>query len=165
MPPVGTSILYEVTLMIKSLRHEMILDIIENQTIETQEDIAAALKARNVFVTQATISRDIKELRLVKTMSAKGAYKYATVDRAESGITDRFGRIFSESALSIDSAGNLLVIKTISGAANAACEALDAMKWPGIMGTIAGDNTLLVIARSADDVDDIVRRFKTMVRE
>ena len=151
--------------MMKSMRHEMILDIIENQTIETQEDIAVALKARNVFVTQATISRDIKELRLVKTMSAKGSYKYATVDKAESGITDRFGRIFSESALSIDSAGNLLVIKTISGAANAACEALDAMKWPGIMGTIAGDNTLLVIARSTDDVDDIIRRFKSMVRE
>lgn len=148
----------------KALRHDMILEIIENETIETQEDLAKALQARNINVTQATISRDIKELRLVKTMSSKGVYKYATVDKAETSIADRFSRIFSESALSIDSAGNLLVIKTISGAANAACEALDAMKWPGIIGTIAGDNTLLVIAKSISDVEEIIRRFKSMVR-
>ncbi|MGI5898502.1 MAG: arginine repressor [Christensenellales bacterium] len=151
--------------MIKAVRHEMIMDIIENQEIETQEDIARALKERNVTVTQATISRDIKELRLVKTMSSKGVYKYATMDKAESSIADRFTRIFSESALTIDSAGNLLVIKTITGAANAACEALDAMKWPNIIGTIAGDNTLLVIVKSVDDVDEIIRRFKSMVRQ
>ena len=150
--------------MVKSLRHEMILEIIESETIETQEDIANILKKRNVFVTQATISRDIKELRLVKTMTSKGVYKYATVDKAESSIADRFSRIFSESALTIDNAGNLLVIKTISGAANAACEALDAMKWPGILGTIAGDNTLLVVAKSDDDVAEIIKRFKSMVR-
>lgn len=150
--------------MIKAMRHEMILEIIENETIETQEDIAVELKKRNVFVTQATISRDIKELRLVKTMTSKGVYKYATVDKAESSIADRFSRIFSESALTIDSAGNLLVIKTISGAANAACEALDAMKWPGIVGTIAGDNTLLVVAKSDSDVEEITKRFKNMVR-
>jgi arginine repressor len=99
----------------KSVRHAVIKEIIESQDIETQEELAAALRARGIDVTQATVSRDIKELRLLKVLSDGGGYKYATADKAEHGLADRFIRIFSESVLSITPANNLIVIKTISG--------------------------------------------------
>ena len=148
----------------KAIRHAAIIEIVENNVIETQEELVACLQTRGIDVTQATVSRDIKELHLVKVMSSKGVYKYATVDKAEKGMADRFVRIFSESALSIENAGNLVVIKTISGTANAACEALDAMKWPGIIGTIAGDNTILVIAKDEYAVEEIIKRYKIVIR-
>ena len=94
----------------KSVRHNLILEIIENKDIETQEELAEELKRRNVKVTQATVSRDIKELRLLKVLAEGGRYKYATVERAEKGMSDRFIRILSESILSVESAGNLIVI-------------------------------------------------------
>lgn len=147
----------------KQRRHHLILALIRDNNVETQEDIVAYLRGQNIEVTQATVSRDIKELRLVKVMTQKGVYKYATVDTAQRGMDDRFARIFSESALGIDRANNLLVIRTINGAANAACEALDAMKWPGIIGTIAGDNNLLVIARDEQSAQEVVARFNQMV--
>lgn len=148
----------------KAARHKAILDLIEGQDIETQEEMAEALRNHNIVVTQATVSRDIKELRLIKIMAESGGYKYATVDKAEKGMADRFVRIFSESALAIESADNLVVVKTLTGTANAACEAVDAMKWPGILGTIAGDNTLLIIAKSKEAVQDIVRHFKALLK-
>lgn len=148
----------------KAIRHAAILEIIENTAVETQEEMTEELAKRGINVTQATVSRDIKELRLVKIMSSKGVYKYATVDKAEKGLVDRLVRIFSESVLTIDSAENLLVIKTISGSASAACEALDAMRWPGIVGTLAGDNTMLIITKNEQDAAEIVRRFKSLVK-
>lgn len=99
----------------KSVRHAVIKEIIESQEIETQEELAAALRARNIDVTQATVSRDIKELRLLKVLSDNGGYKYATADKAEHGLADRFIRIFNESVLSITPAGNLIVVRTLSG--------------------------------------------------
>ena len=104
----------------KSVRHDMILEIIEQKDIETQEELAAELKARGVKVTQATVSRDIKELRLVKALSENGGYKYATAERAEKGMSERYIRILAESVQSIDSAANLIVIKTINAGGNAA---------------------------------------------
>ena len=129
----------------KSVRQEMILEIIDSMEIETQEELAKELKQRGIRVTQATVSRDIKELRLLKVLSVNGGYKYATADQNEKGSTDRFIRIFSESVLSVAAAGNLIVIRTLSGSANAAGEAVDSLKWPEILGTLAGDNTLLVV--------------------
>lgn len=148
----------------KSVRHSMILEIIENQTIETQEELAEQLKRHGVRVTQATVSRDIKELRLLKVLSENGGYKYATAERAEQGISERFIRIFSESVLSMASSGNLIVIRTLSASANAAAEAVDSLKWPEILGTLAGDNTILVIVQSEDDVENVLSRFKSLVR-
>ncbi len=113
----------------KSVRHDMILEIIEKKDVETQEELAAELKARGVRVTQATVSRDIKELRLLKVLAENGGYKYATVERAERGMSERFIRILTESVLSIDSAINQIVIKTISASAQAAAEAIDSLKW------------------------------------
>ena len=149
----------------KSVRHNLILEIIENKDIETQEELAEELKRRNVKVTQATVSRDIKELRLLKVLAEGGRYKYATVERAEKGMSDRFIRILSESILSVESAGNLIVIKTITASANAGCEAIDSMKWPEVLGTIAGDNTILIIARSKAAVDTLLQKFDNLIKK
>ena len=148
----------------KSVRHDLILDIIDKKDIETQEELAAELKARGVKVTQATVSRDIKELRLLKALSENGGYKYATAERAEKGMSERFIRILAESVMSIESAVNLIVIKTISASAQAAAEAIDSLKWPELLGTIAGDNTILVIARSEDAVESVVSRFHALIK-
>ena len=148
----------------KSVRHDLILDIIDKKDIETQEELAAELKARGVKVTQATVSRDIKELRLLKVLSENGGYKYATAERAEKGMSERFIRILAESVMTIESAVNLIVIKTISASAQAAAEAIDSLKWPELLGTIAGDNTILVIARSEEAVESLMARFNTLIK-
>ena len=149
----------------KSVRHNLILEIIESKDIETQEELAEELKRRNVKVTQATVSRDIKELRLLKVLGEGGKYKYATVERAEKGMNDRFIRILTESVMSIESAGNLIVIKTLSASANAAGEAIDSMKWPEVLGTVAGDNTILIIARSEAAVESLMQRFDNLIKK
>lgn len=148
----------------KSVRHAMILEIIESQEIETQEELAEQLKRHGVKVTQATVSRDIKELRLLKVLTENGRYKYATAERAERGTGDRFIRIFSESVLSVARSDNLIVIKTLSASANAAAEAVDSLKWPEVLGTLAGDNTILVIVRSDGEAEGVAARFKAMMR-
>ncbi len=141
----------------------MILEIIEAKNIETQEELAEELRHHGVNVTQATVSRDIKELRLLKVLSDNGGYRYATAERAEKGINDRFIRIFSESVMSIAGAGNLIVLKTLSASAPSAAEAIDSLKWPEIIGTIAGDNTILVIIKNIEDVDEVIARFRELI--
>lgn len=147
----------------KSARHNLILEIIDTMDIETQEELAEELKRRGVRVTQATVSRDIKELRLLKVLSEKGGYKYATVERAEKGMNDRFARILAESIVNIESVNNLVVINTLTASANAAGEAIDSMKWSEVLGTIAGDNTLLIIARSNEAVEVLMARLNALL--
>ncbi len=147
----------------KSARHNLILEIIDTMDIETQEELAEELKRRGVRVTQATVSRDIKELRLLKVLSEKGGYKYATVERAEKGMNDRFARILAESIINIDSVNNLIIVTTLPASANAAGEAIDSMKWSEVLGTIAGDNTLLIIARSNEAVETVLARINNLV--
>lgn len=146
----------------KSARHNMILEIIDTLEIETQEELAEELKRRGVKVTQATVSRDIKELRLLKVLSENGGYKYATVERAEKGMNERFARMLAESIVNTDSVNNLIVIHTLSASANAAGEAIDSMKWSEVLGTIAGDNTLLIICRSEEAVGMVLNRINTL---
>lgn len=148
----------------KTVRHAMILEIIDSKDIETQEELADELRRHGVAVTQATVSRDIKELRLLKVLSEKGGYKYATADRAEKGLNDRFIRIFSESVLSMANANNLIVIKTLSASAAPACEAIDSLKWPEIVGTLAGENTILVIVQSTEQVEEVMNRLRAMIK-
>lgn len=147
----------------KSARHNLILEIIENKDIETQEELAEELKNRGVRVTQATVSRDIKELRLLKVLSEHGGYKYATVERAEKGMNDRFGRILTESIVNMEAVNNLIVVNTLSASASAAGEAIDSMKWSEVLGTIAGDNTLLIITRSDEAAQALVAKFNTLL--
>ncbi len=148
----------------KTIRQVAILDIIEKRDVETQEELAEALRDRGIKVTQATVSRDIKELRLLKVLTPAGVYKYATADKAENGLTERFIRILTESVLSVASSNNLIVVKTLSGSANVAAEALDSLHWPEILGTLAGDNTILLIIRSNEDVPGVTARIKELMK-
>lgn len=148
----------------KSVRQVAILDIIEKQDVETQEELAEALRNRGMKVTQATVSRDIKELRLLKVLAPSGAYKYATADKAENGLSERFIRMLAESLLSVASAYNQVVVKTLSGSANVAAEALDSLHWPEILGTLAGDNTILLIVRTVEEVPGVVSRIQEMMK-
>ena len=111
----------------KTVRQMAILDIIAKQDVETQEELAEALRDRGIQVTQATVSRDIKELRLLKVLTPSGSYKYATADKAENGLSERFIRMLAESLLSVAASNNLIVVKTLSGSANVAAEALDSL--------------------------------------
>ena len=148
----------------KTVRQVTILDIIEKNEIETQEELADALRQRGIQVTQATVSRDIKELRLLKVLTPMGTYKYATADKAENGLTDRFIRMLAESALSVAASANMIVIKTLSGSASVAAEALDSFHWPEVLGTIAGDNTIFMVVRTLDEVQTVVDRIQEMMK-
>ena len=148
----------------KNARQTAILSIIEQYDVETQEELAGRLKDMGIVVTQATVSRDIKELRLLKVLSATGSYKYATADKAEHGLSERFVRMFKDSVLSIAHAGNLVVIKTLSGSANVAAEAIDSMHLPEIMATLAGDNTVFVVVQNEADAGDTEARFREMLK-
>ena len=148
----------------KTKRHDMISKLIASENVETQEDLASRLRELGFPVTQATVSRDIKELRLIKVLTPEGKYKYATVEKAEADMQERFIRMFSNCVLTVSSAGNLIVIKTITGSAPAAAEAVDSLKWPDILGTIAGDNTIFIAVRDGRSVSDIIRKFQKMLK-
>lgn len=148
----------------KSARHAVILDIIERYNIDTQEELASRLREQGMNVTQATVSRDIKELRLIKVLAEDGGYKYATVDKAEAGLKDRFISIFAHSVISMIATGNLTIIRTISGTAGAAAEAIDNLRWEEIAGTLAGDNTIFIAVKEGEDANDLIRRFQTILR-
>ena len=149
----------------KTSRQNKILEIISSQDIETQHQLMEALREHGVKSTQATVSRDIKELRLLKVLADNGGYKYATVDKAEKGLSERFIRIFSESTLSMQSAENIIVIKTLSGSANAAAEAVDSLRWPEIVGSLAGDNTILVVIKDKEHVQNVMDKFNAMIKK
>lgn len=146
----------------KSKRQALILDIIEHNDLDTQEELALELEKNGVKVTQATISRDIKELSLIKVPDAKGGYKYAAAKQGEKSALDRHLRIFRDTVTNITDAGNLIVLKTISASAQAAAEIIDNLSWPEIVGTIAGDNTVLVIVKNIEDVSDVMAKFLEM---
>ena len=143
----------------KSTRHDEILKIISAKEIETQEELASELRTLGYRVTQATISRDIRELHLIKVISDRGGYKYAKPDRRESAVNDRLNRILSDSLVGADHAGQMVVVRTLSGSANVAAEVIDTMNWPGILGTIAGDNTIFIVVRDENDASDIASRL------
>ena len=129
----------------KSKRHAKILELIAEFEIDTQEELLNKLNDKGFKVTQATVSRDIRELRLVKVQAASG-YKYSLGSGKESvDMSFKFHTVFSESVLNVESAENLVVIKCYSGMANAACAALDSVSWKGLVGTIAGDDTVLCV--------------------
>ncbi len=148
----------------KTKRHERILKLVAAQSIDTQEELARILSEDGFNVTQATVSRDIKELGLIKVMTPEGGYRYATVEKAESDLQERFISIFSHSVLSILGAGNLIVIKTVPASASAAAEAVDSLKWPEIVGSIAGDNTIFLAVHDAKNVPELIRRFQKMMK-
>lgn len=150
--------------MKKYTRQTKILELISKKEVETQEELADGLKAMGIDVTQATISRDIKELRLVKVMSKNGKYKYATIGQSQEGITDRLNKIFENSVVSIDNAMNIIVLKTIPGAAQICASAIDFMGVDEMVGTLAGDDTVFVAIRTMEDVEHVLEEFKKNIR-
>jgi transcriptional regulator of arginine metabolism len=146
----------------KSKRQNEIIEIISTADIETQEELAAALRERGYPITQATVSRDIRELRLIKVTSKSGGYKYAKPVRHEVAVSERLTRILADSLIHVEAAANLVVVKTLSGSANVAAEALDNLGWVEIIGTIAGDNTIFIAAKSNDEADIITARIRKM---
>lgn len=144
-------------------RQNKILDLITKYEIDTQEKLASMLEDEGFKVTQATISRDIKELQLIKVLSTTGNYKYAVSTRHDTPISERFIKIFRETILSFKSAQNLIVIKTLSGCGSAACEAIDCIDLPHLVGSVAGDNTLLLVIDKEENVEKILAIFNDML--
>lgn len=148
----------------KISRHAKILELIERHEIDTQEELAEELKKSGFNVTQATVSRDIKELRLIKVLTESGKYKYSALKEHDTMLSDRLVKIFSESVLSIDYAGNIIVIKTFSGAAGGACEAIDVFDIPEVVGTLAGDDTIFVLVRNIEQAEHVIEKFKKLMK-
>ena len=147
----------------KSARQMEILSIIQAVDVETQEQLLEELKLRGFHTTQATISRDIKQLRLVKELSSNGSYRYTTSDRKSSANSaNRLRNIFKEGVLAVETAQNIVVVKTMPGLASAACSALDGMEIQGMVGSLAGDDTGILIMRdnaSAENFSNEVHKL------
>lgn len=149
----------------KSSRQDLILEIIEKTDVETQNQLMDELLKCGVKSTQATLSRDIKELRLVKELSPSGKYRYAPAVREEiTGNDFRLRKIFRESVSSCAAAQNIVVIKTIQGLASAACAMLDSMTIPDLVGSIAGDDTAFLAMRDNQSAEQICREIREMLR-
>lgn len=148
----------------KAKRQALIREIVEAQSIQTQEELAEALRARGMVVTQATVSRDIREMHLLKVLAEDGSYRYATMEKSDTDVNDRLIRMLSDSVVEMNSAGNLIVIHTLPGSAHVAAEAIDSLKWPETIGTIAGDNTILVVVRTDEEVNAVMKRFRGLIR-
>lgn len=146
----------------KNNRQSEIIRLIGGKDIETQEELVAELRGLGYKVTQATVSRDIRELRLVKAAASGGGFKYAKPDHHEAAVSERLGRILSDALISVDFSGNLIVVKTLSGSANVAAEAIDHLGWDEILGTIAGDNTIFIAVRSETDTAEIAGRIREL---
>lgn len=144
----------------KSGRHAKILEIISQYPVETQDEIIMRLKEAGYKATQATISRDIKDLRLVKTLGSNGKYRYLTADSRSADLRSDFVQLFSGSVTTIDRAENLVVIKTYSGMANAVCASLDAAENAAVVGTIAGDDTIFVACRTGESAAALIDSLK-----
>jgi len=144
-------------------RHAKILEIIEQNVIETQEELVEKLKQEGMDITQATISRDIKELRLAKVLDeATGVSRYAAIPQNVNTISAKLLRVFSEAYVSSDYANNIVVVKTLPGMAQAAASTIDSLKWPEIVGTIGGDDTVMIICRAEMIAEKLVERFNKM---
>lgn len=147
----------------KIQRHAKILEIINTKDIDTQEELAEELKRRGMDVTQATVSRDIKELKLIKVLSNEGKYKYATISQNDGLLSNKLVNVFSNTVVSVDNVQNFVVVKTLSGSGSAAAEAIDSMNFEGIAGTIAGDNTIFILTINEEKAQDIVKKLRKML--
>ena len=149
----------------KSKRQAEILRIIEDVDVETQDQLLSELRARGVTSTQATISRDIKELHLIKELTGYGTYKYAVSGRKTSmNIAGRLRTIFKEGVTSFDRAQNIVVLKTMPGLASAACAAIDGMDIPSLVGSLAGDDTAILIMRTNEDAAEFCNEIHAMLK-
>ena len=148
----------------KTKRHNKILELISQNNIATQEELLEFLKNSGFDVTQATVSRDIKELRLAKTMAAYGKYHYVAAPQDQNNDIGSKYAVFSQSVKSVDYAENMVVIKCYNGMANAACAVLDAMNHDGVVGTLAGDDTIFVLMRNEQYAIKLMDTIKEIMK-
>ena len=148
----------------KNERQTVILEIVSQENIETQEQLLTRLRARGIRCTQATISRDIKQLHLIKEPAGQGVYKYAVSEnRTKLNVAEKLRTIFRECIVSIDCAQNIVVIKTMPGLASAACSALDNMDLPYMVGSLAGDDTAFLLMRDTEAAETFCEEIKEML--
>lgn len=149
----------------KFQRQAKILELIEHNEIETQEELSMRLRDLGYDTTQATVSRDIKDLRLIKILSPSGKYRYATsTQEAENSFVSRLQNIFRECVTGVDAAQNIVVIKTLPALASAAAMAIDAMRVPKVVGTISGDDTVFIVMRDNESALDFCENTKNMLK-
>ena len=148
----------------KSDRQNKILELIRREVIGTQEELAQALNDAGFNVTQATVSRDIRELNLTKT-ARDGRQRYTVFQQPDAQMGDKFIRLLKEGFVSMDMAQNILVIKTVPGMAMAVCAAMDAMEWHEIVGSIAGDDTIMCAVRTVEDTEKLMQKLKKRLQK
>ncbi|NLL63552.1 MAG: arginine repressor [Ruminococcaceae bacterium] len=141
-------------------RQNAIVELISNETISTQDELIQKLKVKGFKVTQATVSRDIKDLKLIKKIGDSGKSVYSLNMDEDEKLVTKYHTILSGSVISVDYATNISVLKTHSGMANAACASIDAMNWEGVVGTLAGDDTIFVLCRSEQDARNFCIEIK-----
>ena len=144
-------------------RHAKIIELINKYHIETQEELADYLNEEGFKVTQATVSRDIRDLKLTKVPTDGGRHKYAIHQTAETEMSDKYIRVLKDGYVSMDMAQNILVIKTVAGMAMAVCAAIDSMKWNEVVGSIAGDDTIMCAIRSVDDTIKVMDKISKII--
>ncbi len=147
----------------KTRRHDKIRELIRENNIDTQEEHLKYLKSDGFDVTQATVSRDIKELRLVKTLSSSGGYRYSMGGENSRDISSKFYPLFKDSVLSVEAAGNIVVIKCIVGMAQAVCASMDANASFGFIGTLAGEDTIFAVCKTAEIAADKQRELSEII--
>jgi transcriptional regulator of arginine metabolism len=147
----------------KKNRHSKIIELIENNEVEPQEQLADLLKKDGYDVTQATVSRDIRELRLTKVQTGDGRQKYRVMDHNDEELQDKYIKVLQSGFVSMDKAGNMLVLRTVSGMAMAVAAALDALHLSQIIGCIAGDDTIFAAIRTEEDVQEVMDRIREML--
>lgn len=149
----------------KTKRQTKMLELIKKHDIETQEELSDYLQKEGYQVTQATVSRDIRELKLTKVAMSNGLQKYAALTEANEDLSEKYTRVFRDAFVSMDMAQNILVIKTVSGMAMAVAAAIDAMHLHEIVGCIAGDDTIMCAVRSVDDTIAVMSRLRKLVED
>ena len=149
----------------KTSRHAKILELIQKNDIETQEELSAQLEKEGYHVTQATVSRDIRELKLTKVALNSGRQKYVALNETSEDLTGKYTRVFREGFVSMDMAQNILIVKTVSGMAMAVAAALDHMDCQEIVGSIAGDDTIMCAVRTVDDTVSLMGRLRKLLEE
>ena len=149
----------------KTKRQTKMLELIKKYDIETQEELSDYLQKEGYQVTQATVSRDIRELKLTKVAMSNGRQKYAALTEANEDLSEKYTRVFRDAFVSMDMAQNILVIKTVSGTAMAVAAAIDAMHLHEIVGCIAGDDTIMCAVRSVDDTIAVMSRLRKLVED
>ena len=148
--------------MIKKTRRDVILELISNNDISTQEELTEQLQNNGFNVSQATVSRDIKELNLVKVEGLNKKYRYSKIDITNQNISPQIINLFKQIVVSIESANNIIVVKTLSGNASAAGMAIDQIHFSQVLGTVAGDDTVLIVTKTSSDAEVVIKGLRSL---